>query len=163
MMLFGIIHLKYAFDTAKKTKPKSRDKKLFFIVHKGGFDDQRKYSLPKYSSIESWEIAVFGGWKLRFCCIGTSIKHPFSIFGREVSGFKAIKRDERLDSGFKANIRDDEDRDTFNGHIDFRSNRFARSNDEGGWINFVVSLKPDDEESKCSGIDVVKLIGSVLS
>ena len=53
MMLFGIIHLKYAFDTAKKTKPKSRDKKLFFIVHKGGFDDQRKYSLPKYSSIES--------------------------------------------------------------------------------------------------------------
>ena len=61
MMLFGIIHLKYAFDTAKKTKPKSRDKKLFVIVHKGGFDDQRKYSLPKYSSIESWEIAVFGG------------------------------------------------------------------------------------------------------
>ena len=52
-MLFGIIHLKYAFDTAKKTKRKSRDKKLFFIVREGGFDDQRKYSLPKYSSIES--------------------------------------------------------------------------------------------------------------
>ena len=60
-----------------------------------------------------------------------SIKHPFSILGREVSGFKAIKRDEREDSGFKANIRDDEERVTFNGQIDFLSSLFARSNDGG--------------------------------
>ena len=31
MMLFGIIHLKYAFDTAKKTKPKSRDRNFSLL------------------------------------------------------------------------------------------------------------------------------------
>ena len=30
-MLFGIIHLKYAFDTAKKTKPKSRDRNFSLL------------------------------------------------------------------------------------------------------------------------------------
>ena len=70
------------------------------------------------------------------------------MFGREVSGFKAIKRDERdEDSGFKASIRLDEERDTFLEQIDFLSVILGLSNDGGYWTGFVISWKPDDEDS----------------
>ena len=78
------------------------------------------------------------------------------MFGREVSGFKDIKRDERdEDSGFKASIRLDEERDTFLGQIYFRSVLLGLINDGGCWTNFVISWKPDDEESQCLGAEVV--------
>ena len=54
------------------------------------------------------------------------------MFGREVSGFKDIKRDERdEDSGFKASIRLDEERDTFLGQMYFRSALLGLINDGG--------------------------------